>query len=285
MLRVETILFPTDFSEVSLAALPYARGLAGLLGAEILLAHACDHESQMARVHDYLETLAAGMGDLRRRALVGFGPPVDFLVDLAARHPGSWIVMASHGRRGAARRVLGSIAESVASRTPCPVLTVKESDLRLVQGDSRLRIPRLLVPTDFSGPSLAALEAAGELARIWDAEVVLLHVMRPRDSGDPFRRRAAADMMFQVARRIRPAEARFFLETGSARRLIPEIARREGVGLILQGTRGRRTLAGLRLRSSARAVIRRSPCPVLTMHGRHKSPKRSHSHSHAPAAH
>lgn len=285
MLRVETILFPTDFSELSLAALPYAKALAGLLGAEVLLAHACEHDGQMARVHDYLESLASGMGDLRRRALVGFGSPVDFLVDLAARHERSWIVMASHGRRGAARRVLGSTAESVASRTPCPVLTVKEPDLRFVHGDSGLRIPRLLVPTDFSGTSLAALEAAGELARKWDAEVVLLHVMRPRDSGDPFRRRAAADMMFQVARRIRPAEVRFFLETGSPRRVIAQIAEREGVGMILQGTRGRRTVAGIRLRSSARAIIRRSPCPVLTLHGRHKIPKHSHPHSHAPAAH
>lgn len=275
MLRVKTILFPTDFSEVSLVALPYVRTLARQYGAEVVLAHACESQADavLQPLRRRLDLMAEYLAPVPSRGVVGSGTPVDFVVGLVDTCTAPWIVMGTHGRRGANRRLHGSTGERMASRAPCPVLTVKEGDRRFVQAcedpvGSEVQIPRLLLPTDFSAPSLAALEAAGDLARRWKSEVVLVNIMNPKQARDPFLRRAAADVLFQLVRRIQPAEARVMLEEGEPSRVIPELARLLDVGMILQGTRGRRTMAGIRLHSRARAVVRRAPCPVLTLHGR-----------------
>jgi nucleotide-binding universal stress UspA family protein len=54
------------------------------------------------------------------------GVPITAIVDFAADNHIDLIVMASHGRSGISRLVLGSIAEGVMRKAPCPVLVVKQ---------------------------------------------------------------------------------------------------------------------------------------------------------------
>jgi nucleotide-binding universal stress UspA family protein len=132
---------------------------------------------------------------------------------------------------------------------------------------------RILVPTDFSAPSEAALTYGRRLANELDAALHLLHI-----SENPFLRAVVSD--------------RRSLEEGAARWLqdhLTDADRRRGavavveqsdepaseilryaesadIDLIVMGTHGRTGLAHLVLGSVAEAVVREAPCPVLTVH-------------------
>ena len=139
------ILWPTDFSPVAKAALPHVLGLASKTGAEVVLLHVFPSaamyvvppESGMVLVRLQREARAAAQTRLRRlerqvkgpgirtHALLAMGVPFHQIVRAAKRLRCDLIVLATHGRTGLAHAVLGSVAENVVRRAPCPVLTVR----------------------------------------------------------------------------------------------------------------------------------------------------------------
>ncbi len=148
MLSVKTILVPTDFSEASEAALRYGRALADAFGASLhlvhvmedLLAHAWAAEIYTASVpnlreeieKEARERLAAMLPEPDRthyRAEVGLlaGNPFVEIVRYAKANSVDLIVMGTHGRGPIAHILLGSVAERVVRKAPCPVLTVRDS--------------------------------------------------------------------------------------------------------------------------------------------------------------
>ncbi len=136
-MNVERILCPIDFSAGSEAALAYASTLAKESGAELHL------------VYVYEETIAytEGLGsyvppadlepdkerlkntrpttDVPCRHEFIIGHPADALVDYATNNHIDLIVMGTHGRTGLSRLLMGSVAEAIVRRAPCPVLTMK----------------------------------------------------------------------------------------------------------------------------------------------------------------
>ena len=145
-------------------------------------------------------------------------------------------------------------------------------------------ITRILVPTDFSETSDAALEYARVLARRFGASLHLLHVV-----DDPFVTEGlAAEAYITEAPTIRTAmleEARARLAHraagcttteaifGRGAVTIVEYAQQVGTDLIVMGTHGRTGLAHLFLGSVAERVVRTAPCAVLTV-GREAAPAR-----------
>jgi len=142
--KFQKILCPSDFSENSEKALSYAIELAGDEGASIEIIHVFQKpyyvaplgtphtpEGGMAffeRVHGelgaQLTKQAQSRGtpgiELTHRMLEGI--VYDEIVKISGDY--DLIVMASHGRRGLERVVLGSVTERVVARASCPVLTV-----------------------------------------------------------------------------------------------------------------------------------------------------------------
>jgi nucleotide-binding universal stress UspA family protein len=136
-------LVPTDFSEYSNAALEYASSLAVDTGATLQLLHVHDTRALGTAMGEASYLYAENWAEERRRAeqqlkritptdpdvrcehhmLVGI--PDSDIVAFAGDHKTDLIVMASHGRTGLARMVMGSVAEAVMRRAPCPVLVVK----------------------------------------------------------------------------------------------------------------------------------------------------------------
>jgi nucleotide-binding universal stress UspA family protein len=131
---VERILVATDFSFCSLSALGHAEELARELDAELLLLHVEGVPvagSKMADVtHAAAEReLARTTGQLRNhhlkvRGLLRMGAPDEEILNAAETEHASLIVMGTHGRKGVAHMVMGSVAERVVRSAPCPVLTV-----------------------------------------------------------------------------------------------------------------------------------------------------------------
>ena len=129
----------------------------------------------------------------------------------------------------------------------------------------------ILVPTDFSATSDAALKYAIDMARSFSAQLFLLHV--PGETGENF------EANFPVGRFETAARERLgmFLSEDEIVRLHPEYALRIGapadeivryadardIDLIIMGTHGRSGIAHLLMGSVAEHVVRSAPCPVL----------------------
>ncbi len=138
------ILAPTDFSEISNASVDYAAKLAAAMNASLHLQHTVPDpvagswavesggmvftlkqlEQQGSEKLDKLLT-AEERATLKLESHVGFGSPVDQIVDYAEKHAIDLIVMGTHGRGGLEKMWLGSVTEKVLRKAQCPVLVVR----------------------------------------------------------------------------------------------------------------------------------------------------------------
>ena len=143
--RVGTILFATDLSPASDRAFEEARRLAREFGAELVIAHAYDPASVLALgyvpAHEYLQWEdqyrasleqkldplldAARRDGLEARSAILAGHPEQAIIEAAERERAGLILMGTHGRTGASRFFLGSVASRVIATAPCPVMTVR----------------------------------------------------------------------------------------------------------------------------------------------------------------
>jgi len=156
-----------------------------------------------------------------------------------------------------------------------------------------MRIERILCAVDFSEPSEEAARFAVDVACQFGAEVTLLHVYAVPGYAYPEGVMVAApDVMTEVLAQIdrsleiwkKEAEARGAPKVrtasvqGSAAGEIVRYAEEHGVDLIVVGTHGRGGLAHVLLGSVAEKVVRRAPCPVLTV----RAAAHPHEDVHAP---
>jgi universal stress protein A len=137
----KNILVPIDFSQASERALDYACSLASKLGATVHLVNALGPrmpELDVTLSDAMFQSLRDGhLATLQkyadpRRALASFGEivvkdsdPRDAILEVTEKLGIDLVVMGTHGRRGLARAFLGSVAEDVSRRSPCPVLLVR----------------------------------------------------------------------------------------------------------------------------------------------------------------
>ncbi|MCO6436109.1 MAG: universal stress protein [Phycisphaerae bacterium] len=149
-IRFSNILFPTDFSDVSMQAAPYAVELARTFDAQLHALYILDEAYQywsgmgpesipvgpppeelleLARER-MLDFKAKFLSDVKREALVhiGVGRPFAEIIAFAREHEIDLIVMATHGRGAFAHALLGSTTEKVVRKAECPVLTVRGKD-------------------------------------------------------------------------------------------------------------------------------------------------------------
>ena len=145
MIALKKILFPTDFSENSKTAHDYAVAFAEQFQAELHVMHALvdvtmmaepgsaltlpqnyllDMKQEAERALDRLFPDAAQKGRKIVRAL-RMGSPYVEIVTYAHENDIDLIILGTHGRGAIAHMLLGSIAEKVVRKAPCPVLTVR----------------------------------------------------------------------------------------------------------------------------------------------------------------
>jgi nucleotide-binding universal stress UspA family protein len=135
---MRNVLVPLDFSDVSEAALAYARNLARTFGARLHVMHVMENDflrPMASDPHVHAEAmerhLAGKLTDHDRQALHAVtvmrksDAPAEEIVKYANSEDIDLIVMGTHGRKGVAHFFVGSVAEHVVRSAPCPVLTMR----------------------------------------------------------------------------------------------------------------------------------------------------------------
>jgi universal stress protein A len=140
---------------------------------------------------------------------------------------------------------------------------------------------RILVPTDFSEPSDAALDYARVIATTFGASLHVVHVVHTPAAmisaevyiTDPqaFRAQLFDDAQRRLNHRVTASDRTRYAATtevasGSIADSIIDCAKERGIDLIVMGTHGRSGVAHLLMGSVAEQVVRHAPCPVMTVH-------------------
>ena len=281
-LPIRRILFPTDLSAASDAALAHAALLAETLRAELTVYHAIDlrkvarrsgrgramadalRRAELEAVQAISARVQSAGVTARLRVEYGLAPPQAVVAAIADARP-DLTVMSTHGRRGMAHLVLGSVAETAIERGGRPVLCVR--------GRRHARAApyrRILVPTDLR--SRAAFPVAAALAAAFRAEVIALHAIpfeRASLSGLPCENPLSMPGDRDVAAFLEPdfnglrVTARVVL--GPGWEAIADVATEERCDLVAMSTHRQDSVADSLLGSRAERIVAVSPCPVLVV--------------------
>lgn len=289
-IALKNILFATDFSPCSKAALPYALSIAQRYGATLHAVHVLPSAAEMVFLSPEGWPATAEEDDKRTQALLAQlefdGLPHDVLTprgnvpDMLARivkqREIDLLVLGTHGRAGVSKLFLGSVAEEVFRRAACPVLSVGPNVSPKPGGE--LRFQHILFATDFSEDSVAALPYAVSLSEEDEAQLALLHVVEQPAAGIADLEEVKAALMRRLKDLV-PSEAELWchaeclLEFGPrfappAERIL-RVAGDQAADLIVLGVRPVHGKLGLvaHLASTTAKILTQAACPVLTVRG------------------
>lgn len=148
MIKLQRILVAVDFSEHADLAARYAAEFGRAFDAEVLLCHVVEEpaliaqlppggegyfppnvsELQIERAEKLLSERLAQHGIVKGRILTAVGKPFVEIVRLARGENVDLIIVGTHGRGAIAHMLLGSVAEKIVRKAPCPVLVVREGE-------------------------------------------------------------------------------------------------------------------------------------------------------------
>jgi nucleotide-binding universal stress UspA family protein len=137
MLPIRSILYPADFSESSDYVFHLACALARDYGARLLVLHVMPtvvyaggvvlplSDGEKEEQWDKLRRLRARSPRVQVEHRLAEGEPAEAILRVARESQCDVILMGTHGRTGLGRLLMGSVAEQVVRKAPCPVLTAK----------------------------------------------------------------------------------------------------------------------------------------------------------------
>jgi len=141
MLAIKTILYPTDFSADSRPAFEVACALASEGHSRLVVLHVkrpplatlggttgvppLPNEYDRERWWEKLQGIQSTRADITVEHRLEYGDPAAVILQMAQEIVADLIVMGTHGRTGLRRVLMGSMAEQVVRKAPCPVLTVR----------------------------------------------------------------------------------------------------------------------------------------------------------------
>ena len=295
------MLIPLDGSKTAEDVLPYARRLAAgagvaveLLGvvemadiAEDVASNQAAYAGSLIREAvrnstEYLEKLAQTFHNGKVRCHVEQGRPEDIIIAAASADRATLIAMATHGRSGVTRWLLGSVTEKVLRGTVNPLLVVRAPGNSKTDGEAALR--SVIVPLDGSDVAETILSPVAALAQALDLQVLLIRVYGlplPTYGGDDYYvpdylelkdqiRDEAEGYLNSRASLLRAqgvAEVSTVVIEGSAADAIINLARKTPDNLVAMSPYGRSGLQRWMLGSVTEKVVRHCQDPVLIVRG------------------
>jgi len=274
---LKRVLCATDFSDNAAAALDAAVALARPANAKILVVHviplpvrsrggrACGPAppgiEQKAR-NEAIENLDRFRGpaaDVETERVLREGDPAEEIVQEAQRAGADLIVMGRHSRGTPNHWFLGSVAERVVRKTPCPVMVVKPFPRRRGQ-----RPRHVICALDLRETSAATMAHAAALTSALQADLLVLHVVAgpaPDTVQD-----ARAGLTALVAAASVPSDrVQQRVVAGTAHEEILGAGREGGIDLVVVGSHGGGILDRQFIGSTTLHLLRNSDCDVLVV--------------------
>lgn len=301
------ILVPLDGSRLAEQALPYAEILAKALSAQLELYEVIEpppdqwvdsahgiyphrlSDSLRSTRQDYLERIANSLraNNLSVATKVEEGSPAHCIAVEAEAKPDTLIAMASHGRSGITRWVLGSVTDKVLQDTPCPLLIIRADENQ--SAPTSIALHHLIVPQDGSPVGEQALPHAAALARALKANIRLVRAnpsqgeyhaymgLYPMNSSstvytgmyEEFERAADAQAMEQLLdakdklRKLGVLSVDEDLTKGHAPELIVQLAHDIPDSMVIMSSHGRAGVGRWIMGSVSDRVARHAGVPVL----------------------
>ncbi len=300
-ISVKNVLFATDFSASSDAALPYATAICRRFGSTLHIAHVISdssllltnggvdyvsmgtiYEDANTEAKEKLDELSDNFQGIPHRNYVRHGQVWKSLAPIVEENEVDLIVLGTHGRTGLGKLLLGSVAEDILRHASCPVLTVGpkvsgRAKLPPLQNRRRdlapleLELRQIVFATDFAQSSRWVAQAAIALAEEFGSRLSLLHVIE--EYGELGRRPGPIEDSIQRLRELIPPSAALqyapetVLEFGDPAERILKVASERDADMIVIGARSSSNVSSTHLPwSSAHHVIAHAQCPVLTTH-------------------
>jgi nucleotide-binding universal stress UspA family protein len=282
LIRLNNIMFTTDFSSSSLAALPYAAAVARRYGSKLFVAHAVQphpYPLVSGEAVTFMDELVQGarkeinelagselLKGIEHKTLLGHGEITAVLEKYIRENHIDLLITGTHGRRGFRRFFLGSVAEEIFRTSPCPVLTVGPHVSH--EAPESLSLGHVLYPTRLVEESACACRYALSFALEYGARLTMLHVMNNAVPGPAWQSaKSCYDLMqSQVPPEAKPwCEVDCHVEAGDPADMILKIAAERKADLIVLGVKRASALATHRMGNLAFRVVTEAKCPVLTI--------------------
>lgn len=299
-ISVKNVLFATDFSATSEAAMPYAAAICRRFGSTLHTVHVLSDASllMMTGGVDYvsmstiyedargetefkLDQISDRLQGIPHRDYVRHGQVWKSLAEIIGENQIDLVVLGTHGRSGLGKLLLGSVAEDILRHAPCPVLTVgpKVSGRAKLPGfptqgrdisPVELELRQILFATNLAPYSRFVAQAAVSLAEEFRARLTLLHVIE--DYTHVASRRGLMEDRVCRLHSLVPHDATLqyvpetVLEFGLAAERILKVAADREADIIVLGARASAQAGSTHLPwSTAHQVIAQAHCPVLTV--------------------
>lgn len=296
--QLKNIICTTDFSDYSNQTIPYGIALAKTFAAKLYICHVIDMSfgskygkktsasvEQENQMRDYayktIEELV-GKEPVDWEPLVTVGPAADEIDRLVKEKNADIVISATRVRSGLKRLVLGSVTEHMIRTLPCPLVVLRGSEEEFITAENiDTMFQRILIGYDFSPYSEKALEHGLSLAKQFQSELHLVHVMEPpvykyllnesqEKNEENFRQDLIEEYNKKLAAMI-PEEDQDWckpkttLLIGKPHVELNNYATSNNIDLMILGTRGIGLVETLFLGSTTDRVVREAPCPVLSV--------------------
>jgi len=280
MFAISKILAPVDFSDACCGAARYASDIARKLNSEVALLYIAvpfDVAMGMESGAACAEFVATQQNSLKRQLeeqfwnrfrglkptyVVAEGDPATEIVRFAEEKNTDLIVMPTHGYGPFRRFLLGSVTAKVLHDVSCPVWTGIHLEQALIP--EQLNIRKIACAVDLGPQTEVVLSWAAGMAKAFDAAVEIIHAL-PCVSDSTWRERVSDMARDQLAGYDKLVKAdKILLVSGNAPTAVCNAARGIGADLLVVG-RGHGTGRSGRLPSNAYAILRDSPCPVVSV--------------------
>ena len=187
MIEMKTILFPTDFSRNADNALKYAIKLCELLKSRLIIFHSCHVdafayqlmrdetnedsilENASSKLKCYCESHLIETGSVEIEQVTEYGLAVDSIIIAAEKYKADMIVMGTKGAKNFERTMIGSKTRSVIDQSDCPVFVIPENNK---DGE----ISKIVFATDYRESDMPSIKYLSEIAELFEAEIIIVHV-------------------------------------------------------------------------------------------------------------
>jgi nucleotide-binding universal stress UspA family protein len=282
------ILFPVDFSERCRAVEPFVKSAAQHFQANLTLLHAVPNPVTLAggfeappyavitdikpvidAAKDRLSTIL-NMPELQTVRVVESGDPAFLITDFAKHNDVDLIMMPTHGYGGFRAYLIGSVVAKVLHDARCAVWTAAHTAQEELGTSAEYKSILCAIDLDSEGVNL--LRFGADLAKQYGATLRVAHAV-PASEARPlkyldseFRQELLKESRAEIGRMQQEAgtDAEICLEAGDVSKAVRAAALQYQANLVIIG-RGKIHETFGRLRTNAYAIVRDSPCPVLSI--------------------